>query len=107
MARTRKIRPRKVHFRKFLRTFTLCLHSIQCGTEELHWYEIHNYLALAKTNKHILGQKFAMLEMKATISKILRNFKILPTVPEHKVIISAETVLKSANGMLVRLEKRD
>lgn len=54
----------------------------------------------------MLGQKFAMLEMKTTLTKILRTFELLP-VPGHKLKLSAEVVLKSVTGICVRLKKRD
>lgn len=47
-----------------------------------------------------------MLEMKCTLSKMLRNFEMLPSIPEHKLMLAAETVLKSANGINIRLQKR-
>ncbi|KAI4465949.1 cytochrome p450 family 4 [Holotrichia oblita] len=56
--------------------------------------------------RNCIGQKFAMLEMKSSISDVLRNFKLLPSVPAHKVVLKSEAVLKSDNGVFVRLEKR-
>jgi cytochrome P450 family 4 len=53
-----------------------------------------------------LGQKFAMLEMKSFISKVIRHFELTPAVPRHELILSVETVLKSANGIKVGLKKR-
>lgn len=47
-----------------------------------------------------------MLEMKSVVSKMLRNFELLPAVPEHKVVLNAETVLKSANGVNIQLQLR-
>lgn len=47
-----------------------------------------------------------MLEMKATVSKLLRNFEILPATPEHIVKPVSETVLKSTNGVRVCLKER-
>jgi hypothetical protein len=53
---------------------------------------------------HVAGQKFAMLEMKATVSQLLRNYKLLPgTTP---LDITNEIVLKSATGMNITLEPR-
>ena len=52
------------------------------------------------------GQRFAMLEMKSIISKIVRHFEIKPTSPRHEVELSFEGVLKSANGIKVVLKKR-
>nr|AAT38512.1 pheromone-degrading enzyme [Phyllopertha diversa] len=56
--------------------------------------------------RNCIGQKFAMLEMKSSISDVLRNFKLLPSVPAHKVVLKSEAVLKSDNGVFVRLQKR-
>lgn len=53
----------------------------------------------------IVGQKYAMLEMKSTISRIIRFYELLP-VPDYKPILAAETVLKSLNGINVRLRSR-
>lgn len=47
-----------------------------------------------------------MLEMKSTISKVLRNFELL-AVPEHEPILASEAILKSANGLLIRLKERE
>ena len=55
----------------------------------------------------ILGQKFAVLEMKSAISKIIRHFEISPTFPKHELELSLAAVLKSENGVKVVLRKRD
>lgn len=47
-----------------------------------------------------------MLEMKATIAQILRNFEIRPASPKHIVKPVSETVLKSKNGICVSLKER-
>lgn len=52
------------------------------------------------------GQKFAMFEMKVILSFLVRNFEMLPTVPAHEIQLLAETVLKSKNGVKIRLKKR-
>lgn len=46
-----------------------------------------------------------MLELKATISKILRTFKLVP-VPGFEPILVAETILKSANGIRIGVQER-
>lgn len=46
-----------------------------------------------------------MLEMKTVISKIIRNFVVLPA--ENNIILLAEAVLKSKNGIFVKLAKRE
>jgi cytochrome P450 family 4 len=47
-----------------------------------------------------------MLEMKSVISKILRTFELQPAVPQHTLKLVSETVLKSLNGIKIRLKLR-
>ena len=51
------------------------------------------------------GQKFAMLDVKLIIIKILRKFKIFQ-VPDYKPQLGMAGVLKSYNGMRIRLMRR-
>jgi cytochrome P450 family 4 len=57
--------------------------------------------------RNCIGQKFAMLEMKSTLSKIIRKFELMPSTPQHKLQLAAEAVLKSANGVKISLKLRD
>lgn len=52
------------------------------------------------------GQKFAMLEMKCILSKMLRKFELLPTQPAHKLQLAPEVILLSKNGVNIRLKRR-
>lgn len=76
--------------------------------------------------RNCIGQKFAMMEVKAIMSKIVRSFKILPPVDGLKTngifdmsrsmknkgrtkwdaTMSAVLTLKSVSGIHVRLEER-
>lgn len=51
------------------------------------------------------GQKFAMLELKCSLSSLLRHYQFLP-VADHKPIPLAELVMKSGNGIQVRMRPR-
>jgi cytochrome P450 family 4 len=64
------------------------------------------YIPFSAGPRNCIGQKFAMLEMKSFISKVIRHFELTPAVPRHELILSVETVLKSANGIKVGLKKR-
>jgi cytochrome P450 family 4 len=64
------------------------------------------YIPFSAGPRNCIGQKFAMLEMKSTVSKILRNFELEPASPEHKLNLVAELVLKSANGIKIALNLR-
>ncbi|KAJ3656959.1 hypothetical protein Zmor_015997 [Zophobas morio] len=64
------------------------------------------YIPFSAGSRNCIGQRFAMLETKSIISKIVRHFEIKPTLPRHELNLSVETVLKSVNGIKVTLKKR-
>lgn len=53
----------------------------------------------------VLGQKYAMLELKSILSNVLRKFELFPA-KDFKPYVIAEGVMKSGNGILVRFENR-
>lgn len=55
----------------------------------------------------LTGQKFAMLEIKTVVSKILRNFTLHSLGPENDIIVAAEAVLSSRNGFNLKLTRRE
>lgn len=56
--------------------------------------------------KMVSGQKFAMMEIKSTVSKVVRHFKLEPAQPEHQIQLVSETILKSKNGVKISLQAR-
>lgn len=57
--------------------------------------------------RNCIGQKFAMYEMKSALSKVVREFELLPSPnPEHEIREVPDLILNSGSGMHVRLRKR-
>jgi hypothetical protein len=52
------------------------------------------------------GQKFAMLELKSTISQILRSFKVIESDSKEDLRYTIDFILKSAIGLKVKLQMR-
>lgn len=54
----------------------------------------------------ILGQKYAVYEMKSIISKLMYNFEISLVNPDVPLVLSAETVLKATGDILFNFKLR-
>nr|CAI5817576.1 unnamed protein product [Callosobruchus analis] len=57
------------------------------------------YTPFSAGPRNCIGQKFAVLEMKSTVSKILRHFEILPPKQPKEPDLAAQAVLTSLNGI--------
>ncbi|GAB0087039.1 Probable cytochrome P450 4s3 [Sergentomyia squamirostris] len=55
--------------------------------------------------RNCIGHKFAMIELKITVANILRQFQFLP-VPNYEPSLTTDIVVKSGNGIQVRIRKR-
>lgn len=54
-----------------------------------------------------LGQKFAMMEEKIVLASIIRHFNIESTQLTDDLKITPEIILKSMDGIIVKLQTRD
>ncbi|XP_068628124.1 cytochrome P450 4d2-like [Battus philenor] len=64
-----------------------------------------SWLAFSAGPRNCIGQKFAMLEMKVTLSGIIRHFELLPSKQEPKLV--ADLILQSENGVHIKLKPRN
>ncbi|KAH8416603.1 hypothetical protein KR222_010998 [Zaprionus bogoriensis] len=61
-------------------------------------------IAFSAGPRNCIGQKFAVLEMKSVISKVLQNYELLPLGPAPRPAVSL--VLRSANGIHMGMRSR-
>lgn len=63
------------------------------------------YVPFSAGQRNCIGQKFAMLEMKSMISKLLLHYELLPLGPD--VIPIMNLILRSASGIHIGLKARE
>ena len=64
-----------------------------------------SFVAFSAGPRNCIGQKFAMLELKCSLSYLLRNFEFLP-VKDYKPNPLAELIMKSGNGIQIKMKMR-
>lgn len=63
------------------------------------------FVPFSAGSRNCIGQRFALLEMKSVISKLLRHFEL--SVPSnYEPVLVAELVLRPENGLKLNLRKR-
>ncbi|XP_041972718.1 cytochrome P450 4d2-like [Aricia agestis] len=63
-----------------------------------------NWLAFSAGPRNCIGQKFALIEMKVTISAVVKSFKLFPA--SEQPVLCADLILRSENGIKVAFTKR-
>lgn len=57
-------------------------------------------------SRNCIGQKFAMLEMKSTVSKVIRQFKLFADPAQAEIGVFSDLILKPVNGISLKITKR-
>lgn len=65
------------------------------------------FIAFSAGMRNCIGQRFAMLELKMVVTKLLTNFKILPVTKREDVVFIADLVLRSKNPIKMKFLLRN
>ncbi|CAK1578178.1 unnamed protein product [Parnassius mnemosyne] len=63
-----------------------------------------SWLAFSAGPRNCIGQKFAMIEMKVTLSGIIKHFELLPSNKETE--LTADLILRTQDGVHIKLKPR-
>uniref|UniRef100_A0A2M4AQ83 Putative cytochrome n=1 Tax=Anopheles triannulatus TaxID=58253 RepID=A0A2M4AQ83_9DIPT len=66
----------------------------------------YSYIPFSVGARNCIGQRYAMLEIKTMLVKVLANYKLLPCEDKNRFLIKTDMTLKPVNGAFVKIVKR-
>ncbi|XP_058823827.1 cytochrome P450 4d2-like [Topomyia yanbarensis] len=66
----------------------------------------YSYIPFSAGARNCIGQKYAMLEVKATLVKLLGCYRLLPCDPQNEVRVMSDMTLRPVDGIFVKIEAR-
>lgn len=66
----------------------------------------YDYIPFSIGSRNCIGQRYAMLEMKTTLIKLISNFKILPGESLKQLRVKTDLVLRPDKGIPVKIVPR-
>ncbi|XP_053671571.1 probable cytochrome P450 4d14 [Anopheles nili] len=66
----------------------------------------YSYIPFSAGSRNCIGQRYAMLEIKAILVKLVANFRLLPCEKANQLRIKTDMTLKPVNGAFVKVVRR-
>ncbi|XP_050089167.1 cytochrome P450 4d2-like [Anopheles aquasalis] len=66
----------------------------------------YSYIPFSVGARNCIGQRYAMLEIKTMLVKVLANYKLLPCEDNNRAFLQADITLKPVNGAFVKVVNR-
>uniref|UniRef100_A0A6E8VXD3 Cytochrome P450 n=1 Tax=Anopheles coluzzii TaxID=1518534 RepID=A0A6E8VXD3_ANOCL len=66
----------------------------------------YSYMPFSAGSRNCIGQRYAMLEVKTVLVKLLANYQLLPCEASNQLRLKTDMTLKPVNGVFVKLVRR-